>query len=459
MLTEEALIFLAALGACGLLVLGILELVWPTRSKHPARPRPAAPPPPPPARHRSPQRAWTRHALRPGASPYVARAGATTGAAPVPSRPEPAREDVATTVEACLVLYNEARYDEVVARGTVALSDGPTGVRPAEDAVGTAALWSVVGLSKQALGDNDGARDALEAAIVAATVQERPAYQRQLGRLATGVAEDRLARARALASPDAEERVTLVREAIAWLQRGQAATPGDATLGELAAGAREALWPAYEQVVMGQAQRQHFREARRLLREALEDPAFPPARKDKFEELVSGTFSGEIGQLTAQAIRSVQEARETEALGSLQRAEELLARVHDEALPPKRREEVDRRLWWGYNRLGARRVESGEFEDAIEPLFRALRLAPVGTERHAETRAALVRAFEGLVDARALEIRQRADDGDREAAVVETDRLWARLTGARVRGLEEHDLAVASAMVRRLFDELGLTRE
>jgi len=170
-------------------------------------------------------------------------------------------------------------------------------------------------------------------------------------------------------------------------------------------------------------------------------------------------FENDNVQLTAQAIRSVQEARETEALGSLQRAEELLARVHDEALPPKRREEVDRRLWWGYNRLGARRVESGEFEDAIEPLFRALRLAPVGTERHAETRAALVRAFEGLVDARALEIRQRADDGDREAAVVETDRLWARLTGARARGREEHDLAVASAMVRRLFDELGLTRE
>ena len=292
MLTEEALIFLAALGACGLLVLGVLELVWPTRSRHPARPRPAVPPPPPAptGRHRSPQRARTRHTRRQGTSPYVARVGVTSARAPIFSAASAGAraEDVAATVEACLVLYNEQRYEEVVARGTAALSDGPTGVRPAEDADGTAALWSVVGLSKQALGDNDGGRDALEAAIIAATVMERPTYQRQLGRLATGVAEDRLARARALVSPDAEERVTLVREAVAWLRRGQAAMPEDAALAELAEAAREALWPAYEQVVMGQVQRQRFREARRLLRAALEDPAFPAARKDKFEGLLSG---------------------------------------------------------------------------------------------------------------------------------------------------------------------------
>ena len=35
MLSEEALIVVAAFGACGLLVLGLLELVWPTRPRHP----------------------------------------------------------------------------------------------------------------------------------------------------------------------------------------------------------------------------------------------------------------------------------------------------------------------------------------------------------------------------------------------------------------------------------------
>jgi tetratricopeptide (TPR) repeat protein len=459
MLTEEALIFLAGLGACGLVVLGVLELLWPARPKHPRRRRPPVPAPVP-ARHRSPERARTRHAREPGAPRYVARAATTAPSVPPRSRPVPARpDDLSPVVEACVALHNERRYEEAVLRGTAALSDGPTSVRPSVDADGAAALWSVVGLSKQALGDNEGARDALEAAIVAATALERPTYQRQLGRLAAGVAEEFLARARAVASPDAEERLALIREATAWVRRGQAATPEDSDLLALAARTQEALWPVWEQVVMGQVQRQRFREARRLLRAALEDPDFPPARKDQFQELLSGTFSGEIGQLTAQAIRSVQELRETEALGSLERAEELLSRVHDEALPPKRREEVDRRLWWGYNRLGLRRVESGEFADAIEPLFRALRLSPVGTERHADTRALLARALEGLVDARALEIRHLAEDGDREAAVVETDKLWTRLAGARGRGLDEQDLAVATAMVRRLFEELGLARD
>ena len=37
MLTEEALIVLAALGALGLLVLGTLELLWPSRPKLPPR--------------------------------------------------------------------------------------------------------------------------------------------------------------------------------------------------------------------------------------------------------------------------------------------------------------------------------------------------------------------------------------------------------------------------------------
>src|ERR1043166_1293037 len=37
MLTEEALIVLAAFAACGLLALGVLELLWPTRPKHPDR--------------------------------------------------------------------------------------------------------------------------------------------------------------------------------------------------------------------------------------------------------------------------------------------------------------------------------------------------------------------------------------------------------------------------------------
>src|SRR5262249_23510694 len=150
-----------------------------------------------------------------------------------------------------------------------------------------------------------------------------------------------------------------------------AAVPGEGRLADLAADAQTMLWPAWQRTVMAMANRQDFRAARRLLREALADARFPAGRADTFKELFSGTFSGEIRQLTAQAIRSMQEARESDALASRQRAETLLDTLNDGALPAARREEVDRRLWWGYNKLGARRVESGEHESALEPLFHA----------------------------------------------------------------------------------------
>jgi tetratricopeptide (TPR) repeat protein len=231
--------------------------------------------------------------------------------------------------------------------------------------------------------------------------------------------------------------------------------PDDPELQELMATAEARLWPAYEQLVLALLQRQEFRAARQLLREALERPGVPPARADTFRELFSGTFSGEIGQLTAQAIRSMQEARESEALGALERAERLLESVHDEALPPKRREEVDHRLWWGYNKLGRRRVDAGAFEEAIEPLVRALRLAATAPDRQAETRGALVHAFEGWIEAAALAIGEVADAGDREAALVRSDKLWTRLRAALHEGLSEQDLGVAFARVRRLFEEIG----
>ena len=46
-----------------------------------------------------------------------------------------------------------------------------------------------------------------------------------------------------------------------------------------------------------------------------------------------------------------------------------------------RREEFERRLWWGYTKVGLRRIETGNFESALEPLFRALRLGGIDEER------------------------------------------------------------------------------
>ena len=506
MLTEEALIVLVAVGALGVLVLGIWNFLAPTRPKHPIPPRrPAVPRAVRPHR----QSALTRHTRDRSHTAYVRRQAPLTPSpvplAPLPSalrstpstpaeivaqapsedvtaepvaleavspppleavtplEPElapldaapvielPAEED--SVVEICFALYQAQRFAEVIDRAADALTAGPDG-RPLTDPQEQAALWSIVALARQALGEDTGARTALENAIAVAPDSDRPIYQRQLAALAESVAQGLLAEAQRHGSPDSDDSLGMLRSAVAWLERGVAAVPDDARLADLTASARAVLWPAWERTVVALVQRQDFRAARRLLRDALAEPSFPAARSETFKELFSGTFSGEIGQLTAQAIRSMQDARESDALASLQRAETLLDTLNAEALPPSRREEVDRRLWWGYNKLGTRRVEAGEHEAALEPLFHALGYE-VGPGRRQETVALLVRALDGVADARTLAVRELADAGDREAALVQCDKLWAQLRSATEMGLAQTELAAVFGKVQRLFESLG----
>ena len=499
MLSEEALILVAVLVACGLLVLGVMELLWPTRHRRPAlrrpdlrRRRPASVRPEP----------LTHRALESGRSASVRRA-------PMPAQPslapvqlslpdesvpvtaalaEPGSEPVelpvaaavaasadendwaAEEVEAppsepayesilaeCQDLYRRRRHAEVVALGTGALLDDGE-VRVHRDAGESAALWSLVALAHCDLGEDAEARAAMEAALTVAPDGERPRYEGQLVTLAATTAGERLREAERLTNAQAEAKLVLVREAVAWLESALVVTPGDEDLEEQASGARALLWSAYERAALALVHRQEFRGARRLLREAGANAHFPAARTDVFRELFTGTFSGEIGQLTARAIRSMHAARESDALAALQRAETLLGNLGDDMLSPSRREEVDGRLWWGYNRLGERRVAAGEYEIALDPLFHALEY-DAGPARHEETRALLVRALEGVADVRALAIRELAAAGDREAAVLQCNTLWTTLRTATESGLSRHELAGAFTRAQRLFESLERTRD
>jgi tetratricopeptide (TPR) repeat protein len=487
-LSEEALIFLGGLAALGAVALGVLELLWPTRPKHPVRPvvvPPAPPPPPPPPIVTSvtPPRRWRstrrRHARNGARMPYRRRQPsepvtvalrAAFEEEPLPAPPPlvtvtPRRVslgpvgaavvedhgDAADAVERCFALYQDGAHPETVAAATAAMAGKAASGQAAE----VARLWSIVALARQAMDDPAGARTALEAALTTAPETERPAYARQLASLATKVAQALMDGVGGGRGPSSEHDLDRLRQALDWAERGTAAVPGDEALRALAADLQRRLWPACEHVILALVQRQQFRSARALLREALDDPRLPSARAATFRELFSGTYGGEIGQLTAQAIRAMQAARETEALAALERAEDLLESIHDEALPPERREEVDRRLWWGYKKLGRRRAQAGEYEGAVDALAHALRFAGMGTDRQADTRAALVRALEGVAERRVLHIRELAETGDREAALVQTDKLWSRLRGGLAAGLAEADLAVAFAKAQRVVDEVN----
>jgi tetratricopeptide (TPR) repeat protein len=433
-------------------------------------PPPAQPPAPPLRRRRSRTSPHARphRVLRPGAPegraaeqspPSIATSTppATPAKSPLPMPNGPAEPASKTgrdspLVERCFTLYQGKRFDEVLTVGEEALArlrhEAPQG--PSRE---TAALWSVVGLAKQALGDDDGAHTALESSIEAASESERATYRRHLATLALEAAQARLTRA---GTHEAGDRMSVIRGAIAWTERGLKAVASDQALADAREEAHDALWQAYEQAATALLQRQEFPAARQLLHEALDDPKLPAARAASFRGLLSGTFGGEIGQLTAQAILSMQDGRESEAIGILQRAEELLETIPADTLPPTRRDEVDQRLWWGYAELGSRRLDAGDYEEALDPLVHALRFTSIGPERQAETRAAVVRALEGIAAVRALSIRRLAEAGSRDEAIVAAGELHGLVKRGLELGLSEDELVAAFARVRRLCEELGM---
>jgi len=445
------------------------ERVVPSREPVEPPPPPAAPPAPPRRRRSKVSPHARRHrVLRPVAPesrgseepPTNLTPSApteTSPRAPLPTPGGPAQADAnprrdSPLVERCFALYQEKRFDEVLTVGEEALAGlrrGASGAASRE----TAALWSVVGLAKQALGDDDGAHTALESSIDAASETERATYRRHLATLALDAAKARLARA---STHEAGDRMAEIRAAIVWTERGLAAAAWDPALIEAREAAHDALWQAYEQTATALLQRQEFPEARQTLQEALDDPDLPTARVAGLRGLMSGTFGGEIGQLTAQAILSMQEGRESEALGTLQRAEELLETIPTDSLPPTRRDEVDQRLWWGYAELGSRRLDAGAYEEALDPLVHALHFTSIGPERQAETRAAVVRALEGIAAVRALSIRRLAEAGSRDEAIVAAGELHGLVKRGLELGLSEDELGAAFARVRRLCEELGM---
>ncbi|MEK7709646.1 MAG: hypothetical protein AAB324_02765 [candidate division NC10 bacterium] len=408
-----------------------------SRPSTPAAPPAPAPPPVPPS----------------PVPPTLAAPPAVSEPAPSARPAAPRAPAVELPVNECLGFYERRQYQAVVETAEPALQralgEAATSTPRAQD---VAKLWSVLALSRQALGDEEGALSAFEEAIHAAPEDEGSAYQAQAAALAAGASRRLLERAEQIAEP--EERIRGLRQAMIWLRQGLASAPGDADLQSGQERARRGLWASYDQTAAALIQRQEFHRARRLIREALADEDFPADRRGQFTELLSATFTGEIGQLTASAIRTLEDEREREAVSFLQRAEGILSAMPPDAMPAKRREDANRRLWWGYTKLGMRRVEAGEHEEALEPLFHALKIGDIGPERQQETREALVRALEGVTDARGTTIARLAKDGNRNAAVAEAERLKTLMRESLERGLSQQELSLALTKAKRVMEAL-----
>jgi hypothetical protein len=295
MLNEDGLLLILVLGACGFVLLGTLELLWPTRPKHPRR-KPvsareisrraaARVAPPPPPRESRPAR------VAPPPAPPREEARAEVAPAPPPTVSAAAFEPTVTfepeipVVERGFALLKEQRLSEVV---TLAERELKTrkGETPTQDA---ARLWGLVGLAKQGLDDVEGARFAFEEAIATASGSERSTWEGHLVALTLAVGRRAIA-GQGTASP--ADRVASLSSAIEWLERGLAISPNYPALREVGTAAREALWAGHEAVVNDLLQKHDVAQARHALEVVIADPECPPERRLAFCRLLDGLNSG-----------------------------------------------------------------------------------------------------------------------------------------------------------------------
>lgn len=361
-----------------------------------------------------------------------------------------------SVVERCFALLRDERLAEVVSVAEEGLKTRQArgiSVPSPEAAQEAAGLWGVVGLAKQKLDDFRGARFAFEEAIAVAPGTERATWERHLATLA--LTAGRRAIDDGETEPSSPARIDSLRAAIDWLERGLVVAPHDVELRDALAGARDTLWPAYEAVVRKLVRSRKVAEARRTLDEVIADPDCPPERRGAFRRLLGSAMGTEAGQATAEAARHMQGGREAEAVAALARAESTIAAIAADALAARRRRELEHRLWRGYMKLGVGRVEAGEHEAAIDPLFHALSFTESGSERQDETRTMLARALGELVDRRIVQIEGLADAGDTGAASAGSDELRSLLRRAEDQGLPDSHLTDASDKVRALFRRLG----
>lgn len=375
MLTEEGLIVIAGLVGCGLVILGALELIAPTRPRSRLRrPHPSAGP-------------------RLGTEPRLPQ--------PAPPPPERVPEPLGVPVAAgpsC----DHAREPDVEGEPPIERL-----LRKQAEDLGTAGM-------NLELAAPHAARKVMAGGAPAGSRRTGGARRRRPG----GSPGD----GQGAASPAAPE------------------DPPD--------------WAACEGTARRLADQGEFAAAARILREALGDARCPEPLREALGALLATLAGREAGLLTANAVRLV-DGREAEALAALDRAEAFLAGLPGEAVPPRRRRELEQRLWWGYTKLGTRLAGRERWDEALEPLLRALQFPGVGPERQEETRQQLGRAVDGLVGARAEVAARLIEDGDRDGARAVCEMLRDVLEAAVERGLDAAALDVSLGRTEALMDQLG----
>jgi len=372
----------------------------------------------------------------------------------VPPPPEvvasPAPDPAVEAIERALALQRDGQHAEVVEAAMPHLESG-VAADADEPSFSRAALWALVGISRHVLGDVEGARGALEAAVRAAPPGVSEGCPERIAAVAVPASHQLLEAADGMV-PDSVARVALLRMAVLWLEWRIVASPATGDVSMLLDRTREALWDSFALASRGLLHRRQFAEARSLVRQALESEDLPAGRRGAFAALAAQGVVRQIGRLVATARGT--ETPETEALGALERAREILAATSKESIAPARWHAANRRIWNGHMRLARRQIEGFDLEAAVRPLLRALYLRDLDLGLERKTRELLARTIERIADGAGETIGRLLKAGDRDAAMQRWQDVRGLIQKARDQGLSHEELAQAFGRARQMLEQI-----
>lgn len=352
-----------------------------------------------------------------------------------------------SALERCEALAAEEEWDRVRAIATPVLEATDREAVPEPD---RARLWSLLARAHAERSDHAAAVAAFRSAIASAPDEERGGYRRDLVASATAAARALVTQSTDMAEDAA--RLEALRSARALLAAARAEGPEDPSVALTLARVDQHYWPVLEET----ARRLSVDDAAQgyqIAGEALADASLPETHRAAFEALRAETLAGQIDGLAAAAERSIAVGRDWDAVAALDRAEALMRSTRE--LPTEPLARIAGQLADTLTRLGTRRVEGREFEDAIEPLLRALRLPGLDTTRADGARWALAQAIEGLVEARTSMIREVAGEGHRASAIAQAEKLWGIVRNSIAAGVPQERLQRVQVTVRELMEDLG----
>jgi len=301
------------------------------------------------------------------------------------------------------------------------------------------------------VGDEEGARAALESAVREAPDGAAEGCPQRIALLAAPAARRLLAASESM-DPTALERLAVLRVAVLWLEWRIVAAPATEEVSELLDKSREALWDGYGVVARALVRRKRFADSRALVRQALDSEDLPGARRAPLGDLASVSLVREVGRLAARARGTA--TPEPQALDALEQASALLASAPPEGLGPARWHAANRRIWRGYTRLAQRHLEAFELEAALPPLFHALHLRDLDLGLDRRTRELLARTIERVADKAGETINRLLKEGDRPAAMERWQEVRSVIQKARDQGLSHEQLAIAFGRARQMLEQI-----